>query len=131
MGCMARKPRMEIAPGMYHVYARGNDRRLFRDDDDREAYLRLLGAVTLHRRWRTMAYCLMDNHVHFLVETVEPNLGRGMQRLHGGFAQRFNKRHGTTGHVFERRYGAVVITTASALASMTRSRMAAGVKPSS
>src|SRR5687768_5739731 len=65
MGVVPRKPRMEVAAGIWHVYARGNDRRLlFRDDDDRHAYLRLLGAVTTFRRWRTMAYCLMDNHLH-------------------------------------------------------------------
>jgi putative transposase len=103
---------MELASGMWHVYARGNDRRLlFRDDDDRLAYLRLLGAVTSFRRWRTMAYCLMNNHLHILIETVEPNLGPGMQRLQGSFAQRFNRRHGTTGHLFERRFGGVPITT--------------------
>ena len=28
-------------------------------------------------------YCLMDNHVHLLIETPEANLGSGMQRLHG------------------------------------------------
>jgi putative transposase len=84
---------------------------LSRDDADRFAYLRLLGAVTIYRRWRTMAYCLMDNHLHLLIETVEPNLGSGMQRLQGGFAQWFNRCHGTTGHVFERRFGGVPITT--------------------
>jgi hypothetical protein len=35
--------------------------------------------VTSFRRWRTMAYCLMNNHLHLLIETVEPNLGHGMQ----------------------------------------------------
>jgi REP element-mobilizing transposase RayT len=103
---------MEVTAGIWHVFARGNDRRLlFLDDEDRRAYLGLLGAVTSFRRWRTMAYCLMNNHVHLLIETVEPNLGVGMQRLQGGFAQGFNKRHGTTGHVFERRFGGVPVIT--------------------
>ena len=33
--------------------------------------------------WRCLAYCLMGNHMHLLIETPQPNLGRGMQRLHG------------------------------------------------
>jgi putative transposase len=103
---------MEVVPGVYHVFARGNNRRtLFLDDDDRLAYLRLLEDVTRYRHWRTMAYCLMGNHLHLLVETVEPNLGVGMHQLQGTFAQRFNRRYGTTGHVFERRFGGVVIST--------------------
>jgi putative transposase len=110
MGIVPRKPRNEIEAGIYHVFARGNDRRrIFLDDEDRGAYLRLLGCVTVHRRWRTMAYCLMENHVHALIETVMPNLGAGMHRLQGGYAQRFNRRHGSTGHVFERRFGAVPV----------------------
>jgi putative transposase len=104
---MPRKPRDERAAGIYHVFARGNDRRrIFLDDDDRTQYLGLLGRVTVHRRWRTLAYCLMENHMHLLIETTAPNLGAGMHRLQGGYAQRFNHRHERTGHVFERRYGA-------------------------
>jgi putative transposase len=103
---MPRKPRQEHEPGVYHVFARGNDRReIFLDDTDRDFYLRQLGKVTAHRRWRTMAYCLLDNHVHLMLETVMPNLGAGMRDLQGSYAQRFNRRYRGTGHVFERRYG--------------------------
>jgi hypothetical protein len=49
----------------------------------------------------------MPNHVHLLAETPRPNLGPGMQRLHGDYARRFNERHGRSGHVFQGRYGAV------------------------
>lgn len=47
----------------------------------------------------------MDTHLHLLIETPEPNLGCGMQALHGDYAQQFNKRHGRRGHLFEQRYG--------------------------
>jgi REP-associated tyrosine transposase len=104
---MARKPRQECDAGVYHVIARGNDRRrIFISAADWTHYLALLEKVTTQRSWRTMAYCLMPNHVHLIVETVVPNLGAGMQRLQGVYAQRFNQRHGRTGHVFERRYNA-------------------------
>lgn len=96
--------------GIHHVYARGNDRqRIFRDDDDRDAYLKTLARVTIRMRWRLLAYCLMDNHVHLLVETREPNLGTGMQRLHGLYARTFNDRHRRTGHLFEGRYGSRMV----------------------
>ena len=54
-------------------------------------------------RWRH-AYCLMTNHYHLLVETLDPNIGRGMERLNGIYARWFNWRHGYAGHLFERRY---------------------------
>ena len=46
----------------------------------------------------------MGNHVHLIVETPQPNLGRRHARLHGEFAQRFNDRHDEKGHVFQGRY---------------------------
>jgi putative transposase len=53
----------------------------------------------------------MDNHVHLLVETPEPNLSSGMQRLHGHYARSFNERHGRCGHVFQGRFGSVLVRT--------------------
>ena len=109
---MARKPREEVEGGIYHVYARGNNReRVFLDDQDRRTYLFLLCRVIEQQEWHCLSYCLMDNHVHLLIETPKPNLARGMQRLHSAYAQVFNERHGRVGHVFQGRYGAVRIET--------------------
>jgi REP element-mobilizing transposase RayT len=92
------------------VYARGNDRQdIYRDDADRWRYLLILSEVVVGQRWRCLAYCLMPNHLHLLLETPEANLGAGMQRLHGRYGQRFNARHARSGHVFQGRYGAVPI----------------------
>jgi hypothetical protein len=52
----------------------------------------------------------MPNHMHLLIETLEPNLGAGMHILHGQYARAFNERHGRVGHVFQGRYRNVPIT---------------------
>jgi putative transposase len=110
-GGMPRKLREQVAGGVYHVYARGNRKALiYLDDLDRKAYLSLLGRVVTRQRWRCLAYCLMPNHVHLLVELAEADLAAGMRRLHGDYAQQFNARHGHTGHVFQGRYGSVPLT---------------------
>ena len=93
---------------IHHVTARGVARRpLFRDDRDRLRYLRMLGLVVVARAWRCLSYCLMDNHIHLLLETPTPNLALGMQRVHGDYGRSFNRRHGLNGHVFQGRYDAV------------------------
>jgi REP element-mobilizing transposase RayT len=108
---MPRQPRQDV-PGIHHVFARGVDRaRIFRDDVDRENYLLMLGTVVHRMKWKCLAYCLMDNHVHLAVEIGEPNLALGMHRLHGFYALDFNTRHARTGHLFERRYGSVVMSS--------------------
>src|SRR5215831_18440496 len=51
----------------------------------------------------------MPNHYHLLIETPQPNLARGMRHLNGVYTQRFNRRHGRAGHVFQGRYKAIVV----------------------
>lgn len=95
---------------MHHAYARGvNKEVIYRDDEDRERYLALLGQVVERCGWRCLAFVLMHNHVHLLVMTPEPCLGRGMQRLHGVYAQYFNRRHSRSGHLFQGRFGTKVM----------------------
>jgi putative transposase len=105
---MPRPPRQELAGAIHHVFARGNAQQaIYLDDADRERYLAMLGRAVVRQQWRCLAYCLMDNHVHLLLETPVPNLGRGMQWLQSLYAQAFNRRHGRSGHVFQGRFGAV------------------------
>jgi REP element-mobilizing transposase RayT len=109
---MPRKPREEREDGIHHVWARGNNRQeIFLDDGDRGLYLTLLERVTGRMRWRCLAYCLMDNHLHLLVQTPEPNLSCGMQRLQGVFAQSVNARHQSVGHIFQGRFGNKLMET--------------------
>jgi REP element-mobilizing transposase RayT len=97
---------------VHHVFARGNNREaVFHDDADRREYLSRLARVVSSHGWRCLTFCLMDNHVHLLLETPEANLGRGMQALHGRYAQTFNARHGRDGHVFKGRFGSVLVGT--------------------
>ena len=90
------------------MYARGNNKQdIFLCDRDREVYLVTLADVLVRKRWTCLAYCLMRNHMHLLVETPEANLGAGMGRLHTLYAQGFNKAYGRCGHVFQGRFGSV------------------------
>lgn len=109
-GDVPRPLREEIAGGLFHVYARGNNKRqIYLDDRDRLVYLDLLARTVRQTGWHCLSYCLMDNHVHLVLETPEPNLAAGMQQFHGQYARRFNDRYGVTGHLFDSRYGAVRI----------------------
>ncbi len=57
------------------------------------------------------AYCLMTNHFHLLVQTPQPNLSQGMQRLNSEYAGYFNERHRLDGHLFQQRFDSRLIET--------------------
>jgi putative transposase len=110
VGAMARQPRLQIPGGIYHVTGRGNRREpIFLDEVDYERFVAILGDVVERRRWRIYSYCLLPNHFHVVVETLEPNLAIGMHRVNGVYARWFNRRHGFVGHVFQRRYYARMV----------------------
>ena len=106
---------------MHHVYAHAVGRELlFVDDEDFELYVRLAGEVVAEFGWICLSYCLMGNHIHLMVQTPEPNLGRGMQRLHGAYATKFNRRHERNGHRFDGRHGSQRIKTDEQLWAVAR-----------
>ncbi|EIC21990.1 transposase [Thiorhodovibrio frisius] len=87
--------RIELAGGLYHVTARGDRREaIYRDDQDRLDWPTLLGEVCRRFNWRCHAYCEMTNHYHFVVETPDANLSKGMRQLNGVYTQTTNRRHG-------------------------------------
>lgn len=115
---MGRRPRYEEAGAVHHVWARGVDRReIFVDDADRRLYLDLLAGQVRERRWRLHAFCLMTNHIHLVVETPEPDLGRGMHRIHLPYVRHFNERCARVGRLFQDRYGSSRLWTLEAVAA--------------
>ena len=84
---MSRPLRVEFPGALYHVTSRGDQREaVYLDDADRQHWLALFGQVCRRFNWMCHAYCLMDNHFHVVVETVEGNLSAGMRQLNGVYA---------------------------------------------
>jgi REP element-mobilizing transposase RayT len=107
---MARPPRIEFPGALYHVVARGNERKaIFRDDADREFYLRRLAHYREKYGFFVWAYCLMDNHVHLGLEMGKVPLSRVMAGLQTSYTQYFNRRHARAGHLFQGRYKAFLV----------------------
>jgi REP element-mobilizing transposase RayT len=103
---MSRPPR-DVESGTFHITCHSvRDTSLFRDDLDRIRFLTELAAVCGIYGWTCIEYCLMTTHFHLLVTVDAGVLPLAMHRLNFRYACAFNARHGTRGHVLERRYGA-------------------------
>jgi putative transposase len=96
-----------ILPGVpHHVVARGVDREpIFRSGSDKRRYLARFVRIADEEGVTVHAYCLMHNHVHWLITPQTTNsLAKLFQRLHTGWATFYNRREGRTGHLFQNRY---------------------------
>jgi putative transposase len=97
---------------VHHLVARGaGGAPLFLDDLDRTAFLERLGAIADRYRWRVLAYCLMTNHVHLLVESGRTDLRVGSRRLRRAHAHALGLRHGLPGPFWEPAHRPLRITT--------------------
>ncbi|MPZ78621.1 MAG: hypothetical protein GEU77_19135 [Deltaproteobacteria bacterium] len=118
---MARPLRIEYPGAYYHVTSRGNERKaIFRDDQDRQKFLELLGRAVGEFQLRLHCYVLMDNHYHLLVETPKAGLNRALRYLNGVYTQTFNRRHQRVGHLFQGRYQAILVDKESYLLQLSR-----------
>jgi len=118
---MARPLRIEFPGALYHVTSRGNERApIYFADLDRRSFLGILGDVVEQHRWMCHAYCLMPNHYHLVIQTLEPNLSRGMRQLNGVYTQRFNRRHDRVGHLFQGRFKGILVEREGHLLELVR-----------
>jgi len=77
---------------------------IYCDDVDRGRFLTILESVVERYRIECHAYCLMSNHYHLVIRTLEPNLSSAIQYLNGVYAQWWNRRHKRVGHVLQGRF---------------------------
>ena len=111
---MARLARLVI-PGLpHHVTQRGNRReQVFFDDGDYLAYLDFLRAALVKSKAEVWSWVLMPNHVHLIVVPQdEDGLRQTVANAHRKYAGRINARKQWTGHLWQGRFGSVVMDEA-------------------
>ena len=84
---------------------RGNSKQiLFEEEEDYKYFIKRMGKCCRDAEIRISAYCLMENHVHMLINDPHDAVGTMMSRLGTSYAQYFNRKYDRSGHVFQGRY---------------------------
>ena len=118
---MSRPLRIEFPGAVYHITSRGNAREpIFTEEGDFADFLNILCTIVKRYNWILHSYCLMNNHYHLLIETLEGNLSRGMRQLNGIYTQKFNRNHNRVGHILQGRYKSILVEKDSHLLELCR-----------
>ena len=118
---MARKPRLHVPGGFYHVMLRGNGgAEIFFAMADRRRFLALAAEGVGRFGHRVHGYCLMTNHVHLVVQAGEAPLSRALQNLAFRHTRFVNARKRRIGHLFQGRYKALLVDADSYLLELIR-----------
>jgi putative transposase len=106
---MPRQARIDAPGALHHVIIRGIEKRdIFKDDQDRNNFLKRLGNILLETSTACYAWALIPNHVHLLLRSGVVPIATVMRRLLTGYAQQFNRRYRRHGQLFQNRYKSVL-----------------------
>ncbi|HIJ96991.1 MAG TPA: transposase [Desulfuromonadales bacterium] len=118
---MARKQRIHYSGAFYHVILRGNaGGPIFFSDSDRYRLYLILQYAVEKFRCRIHAFCLMQNHLHLVMQVEDVPLSRIMQNISLRFTKWINYTHVRTGHLFQGRYKALLIDADAYLLELVR-----------
>lgn len=103
---MSRFPRNYIKTIFFHVITQGiNKSYIFEKSEDIKYHIKTMYKLSAQHEIKIIAYCIMNNHVHMLIETYDiKELSKYMQRLNTTYAKYYNKKYNRIGYVFRDRY---------------------------
>jgi putative transposase len=119
---MPRIGRGLVAGLVYHVLNRGNGKQeVFHKEGDYTAFLEILQRGRELYPVKLLAYCLMPNHFHFLVQPEKAEeLSRWMQWLMTSHVRRYHQHYGTSGHIWQGRYKSFIVQKDDHLLTVVR-----------
>ena len=119
---MTRPKRINVSFCLYHAFSRTNSGdQAFLDSKDETKFLEYVAKYLDIFHFRLHAYCLMSNHFHLLLESLErPDLSEFMRRLLTAYTIYFNRRRGRHGHLFQGRFKSHVVDKADYLLTLSR-----------
>ncbi|HQP10309.1 MAG TPA: transposase [Candidatus Omnitrophota bacterium] len=109
---MSRRTRI-VVPGLpHHVTQRGNYKQnVFEEDSDFRRYAYLFAEDSLRYKVKTLAYCLMKNHVHFILVPQDSNgMARLFSKVHMQYSQYMNRKKDKKGHLWQGRFYSCVMS---------------------
>jgi len=115
------KRNVHLIPGnYYHVYNKAvTDNQLFIEEKNYHFFVSkikkyLLGCVDV------LAYCLMPNHYHLIIQLKTIEMSKAMQQLALSYSASYNKEYHRIGHLFQGRYQLKQIDDQTYLSHLSR-----------
>lgn len=105
---MPRIPRAHLNTTFFHIMTQGNNKNyIFNNPIDIKYYISIMYKLIKEYNIKIIAYCIMNNHTHILIETNNlKDLSKYMQRLNMKYGKYYNSKYNKVGYVFRDRYKA-------------------------
>ena len=109
---MPRKARQKDPAAVYHIMCRSNSELLlFRDNGDKDYFLRLIKRYLDKYHCSLYGYCLMDNHLHLHLDPKGYDVSKFMHCLNTAYVWYYNNKYTRHGHLFQDRFVSRMLLT--------------------
>jgi REP element-mobilizing transposase RayT len=82
---------------------------LFKTDEDKKKYMFLIKEYQKVYKFKIYAYCLMNNHIHLIVDSNGADISKIMHCINFKYARYFNTLHKRHGHLFQDRFKSKIV----------------------
>ena len=107
---MPRMAREKSFDSIYHIMVRSiSEVNLYKDEKDKLKYIDYMKKAQDQFEFKLYAYCLMDNHAHFVIDANGADISKIMHFINYKYAIYFNKRHERHGHLFQDRFKSKIV----------------------
>jgi REP element-mobilizing transposase RayT len=107
---MPRIARVKLDGAIYHIMARSiSEVDLFKTDEDKKKYILLIKEYQKVYNFKVYAYCLMNNHVHLIVDSNGADVSKIMHCINFKYARYFNSLYKRHGHLFQDRFKSKIV----------------------
>ncbi len=109
---MPRAARIKVSNGIYHVMIRSiSEVKLFKNDFDKIQYLDFLKECQKFYVFKIYAFCLMNNHAHFIIDSCGSDISKVMHRVNLMYSRYYNHKYKRHGHLFQDRFKSKLINS--------------------
>ncbi|NEU04237.1 transposase [Clostridium senegalense] len=107
---MARQARVKAENAIYHVRIRGcKAKPLFEDNYDKEMFMDKVSKSMEKYKFKIYAYCLMDTHVHLIVDSYGGDISVIMKSIKERYTFYYNKKKRSNGTLYKERFESTII----------------------
>jgi len=105
-----RRARLTFQGAYHHVMNRGiNGEKIFEKGKWKDNFLKIIQNKSRKLGIKVLAYCIMDNHYHIVLQNSSGRLSQFMKDLNGQYGLIYRKIVGGKGYVFQSRYKSTLI----------------------
>ncbi len=95
---------------IYHVILRGNEKKnIFFTEEEKQRFKETLSKMMVKYNFKTHAFCIMDNHVHLIINDNGNDISKIMKSINISYAYFYNRIHRRCGHLFQDRFRSEII----------------------